>query len=324
MIDNRNSPSYFRTFYLRRAFRIFPIYYLAIGLAPLAMALCSWTPPYFSIWSYVTYTVNLSMAFSGQYGNALLVPVWTLCIEEQFYLLFPLLLFVLPRRWQLERVLLLLVLASVAARAGLAIVGANELCVKMLLPTRMDALALGVLAAHIRRTPRLADWMPPNNAARIKTLVIASFLAVPVLNAVEQFTGAPTSRVFAFSALGTGVAALILLIADDSPEAVRFRTPVLCFFGTISYCLYLIHLPVLCVLQAVILDTPPPNFELGPASLAQTAVTALAFAVSVVIAYLSWILFEGPLVRFAHRWRYEAREERVSESMPPQAISFLG
>ena len=154
LIDHHDSPSYFRTFYVRRAFRIFPIYYVVIGLSPLAMAVCTWTPQYFSLWSYLTYTVNFSMAFSGEYGNALMVPVWSLCIEEQFYLLFPLLLYALPRHWRLERVLLVLIVLAVVCRGVLAGAGANELYGKMLLPTRMDALALGVLAAHVRRTRR--------------------------------------------------------------------------------------------------------------------------------------------------------------------------
>ena len=170
LIDHRDSPSYFRTFYLRRAFRIFPIYYVVIGLSPLAMAVCAWTAQYFSLWSYLTYTVNFSMAFSGEYGNALLVPVWSLCIEEQFYLLFPLLLYALPRHWRLERVLLVLIVLAVFCRCVLAGAGANELYGKMLLPTRMDALALGVLAAHVRRTPALRHWLSQDNSSRDKAV----------------------------------------------------------------------------------------------------------------------------------------------------------
>ena len=305
LIDHHDSPSYFRTFYVRRAFRIFPIYYVVIGLSPLAMVVCTWTPQYFSIWSYLTYTVNFSMAFSGEYGNALMVPVWSLCIEEQFYLLFPLLLYALPRHWRLERVLLVLIVLAVVCRGVLAGAGANELYGKMLLPTRMDALALGVLAAHVRRTPALRHWLSQDNSIRIKLFTIVGLLISPALSAVENFTGMPVWDGLGFLALGVSFTGLILLIADGAPEAKRLRLPLLCFFGTISYCLYLIHLPILCVLQALILGGIPPNFTLEPASLDQTAVTALAFAVSVGIAFLSWILFEGPLVRYAHRWRYE-------------------
>ena len=135
-------------------------------------------------------------------------------------------------------------------------------------------------------------------------------LILPALSAVENFTGMPVWDGLGFLALGVSFAGLISLIAEGAPEAKRLRLPLLCFFGTISYCLYLIHLPILCVLQALILDGIPPNFTLEPASLDQTAVTALAFAVSVGIASLSWILFEGPLVRYAHRWQYE--QARIS------------
>lgn len=301
LLDNRGSPSYFRTFYLRRAFRIFPIYYVVISLVLLAAAVLPFADGFHPAYIYYTYTLNFVLASSGSEGSTWLVPTWTLCVEEQFYILFPFFLYLMPPRWRLDRVLLLMIVAAVVFRSALIYAfHTNGLAVRILLPDRMDALFLGVLGAYAQRTPQLWNWLSRDRRFRLKALTLASIAGLPLVTLAESLTDIHFVDMFGWTLAACCFTGLILLVADGAPEAARFRLPVLCYFGAISYCLYLIHQPVAHILFGLILGTEP-----DAASPAQIAVSLLAFAVSVGLASLSWVYFERPLLRYARRWTYE-------------------
>ena len=104
LLEARQSTNYFRVFYKRRIYRIFPIYftYLAVfffGLhfmqSPLVYNMFHPEIPWHTC---VTFTQNFWMAFRNDTGSFALVPTWSLAVEEQFYLTIPALVyFVKPR-----------------------------------------------------------------------------------------------------------------------------------------------------------------------------------------------------------------------------------
>src|SRR4029077_758958 len=93
-----------------------------------------------------------------------------------------------------------------------------------------------------------------------------------------------------------------------SAESARFRSKTLCWFGRISYGLYLVHQPIAGLLHGFVLGARP-----DVATPEQILVTLGALALSVAVAALSWKFLERPLIEFGHRWRYD-RE-------PPAAVS---
>ena len=100
LLDNRASPSYFGTFYIRRSLRIFPIYYLSVSLVLLALPrLAGPAEAAYPVGIYYGYLQNFAMSFTGVETPRWLTPTWTLCVEEQFYLLLPAILYLTPRRW---------------------------------------------------------------------------------------------------------------------------------------------------------------------------------------------------------------------------------
>ena len=155
LLDTRSRPDYYWSFYTRRALRILPAYYLLISfltlcsifhgsglLYPSDPALYKWGSP----WWFFVYLGNLPVAITGQHPTAVrncFVPLWSLQIEEQFYLLFPLLV----RRLKLQTLahtLLGLACFSMLLRVVLYwLFPANNLLEYVLLPCRMDGLALG-------------------------------------------------------------------------------------------------------------------------------------------------------------------------------------
>jgi peptidoglycan/LPS O-acetylase OafA/YrhL len=84
----------------------------------------------------------------------------------------------------------------------------------------------------------------------------------------------------------------MLAVMLGAPEGKRYRSPVLRYFGQISYALYLVHQPISGLLHGVLLDSTP---DVG--TLPQLGVTVLAFAVSVAVAAASWTWLERPILK---------------------------
>src|SRR5215475_5135109 len=97
LLDARNSSRYFQTFYLRRTFRILPIYYLFLAfyfarhlpIRFMAGTFGDTSPLPIPFFSFVTFTHNFWMASYGWFGAWGIAPTWSLAIEEQFYLTIP-------------------------------------------------------------------------------------------------------------------------------------------------------------------------------------------------------------------------------------------
>ena len=93
LIDNRNSGSYYRTFFARRFFRIWPLYLLLLFLVGL---LCGLDQP---LWQYLLFLQTFDwLAQWPSEGFRWMVPTWSLAVEEQFYLFLPFLIRIVPPR----------------------------------------------------------------------------------------------------------------------------------------------------------------------------------------------------------------------------------
>jgi peptidoglycan/LPS O-acetylase OafA/YrhL len=231
------------------------------------------------------------IAVGGQ-PNLWLLPTWTLAVEEQFYLILPLLILRTPTRWFLPMVLVAIAIAP-ALRA--VILGTHiipSMGASVLLPCRWDLLFLGVLAAYVVRSPEL--WRRVMHRRHMFRLICVAgpWIIIADLNLGDG--GAVLHFVTGLSA-----AIYILLIRMGSSEGRFLVAPWLQRVGAISYGLYLIHQPVNGLMHGFLLDARP---DIG--SLPSLIVTTLAIPVSVGIAWLSWVWIETPLIRFGRRWNY--------------------
>ncbi|MEM8865655.1 MAG: acyltransferase, partial [Planctomycetota bacterium] len=172
LISTHDSPQYFRSFYVRRTVRIFPLYYgvlfaLFVGLPAMAwivggpIAELTASGAYrqlaeHQVWLW-TYLQNFFQARgpTGQPGAGLpgLGHFWSLAIEEQFYLVWPAMIWLVARGENLTRRIAMLccviVTATLAIRSGLVISGAEPWAIFHWTFTRCDALAWGALAAAL-------------------------------------------------------------------------------------------------------------------------------------------------------------------------------
>ena len=271
LLDQRDSPTYYRTFFTRRMLRIFPLYYMVLIVAFIVIPLDMDVPAahgshQFWLW---TYTNNYAAAF-GKEEHAF-PHFWSLAVEEQFYLVWPFVVRLAGRRG-------VTILAPIAI--GVAIVcrilarqhyGAEA--AYMFTPCRMDALAFGALAAAMVRAPStIFDKLPPLGLRLGGGAIVLAGLALGKLDR----TGAPMQYAgYTIIALGFALALVGALAGSRLLTARPLRR-----VGMYSYGMYVFSVPLHLFIGIPIVGESP-SLPIALAYLvAMTAVTFGAAAAS--------------------------------------------
>jgi peptidoglycan/LPS O-acetylase OafA/YrhL len=292
LLSVRDRAEMAKVFYLRRCFRILPLYlvllasYLAIRAIDghFRHGLISYWYSDVPLWNYLTFTQNIRMQRDGVMGAMWLMVTWSLAVEQQFYLVMPWLV-----RW-LGRNALLLVVVAVFGAATLSLDSRHYL-----LPDRVEALAAGLGLAILARSPwfqeRLARWRRGLRVAVVVYFIgiIALFIAFP---AVDRMAGHPLAALV--------YALLVHLLAEDAPWPVV--KPVLAWLaplGLLSYFIYLFHFPVIYLTWIFIAQSP-----------------LVALAVTTGLAAVSYRWFERPLIEYGHRFRYGTPQSGPAPTAP--------
>jgi peptidoglycan/LPS O-acetylase OafA/YrhL len=298
LLDTKHNTNYYRTFYTRRALRILPLYYAVLLL--LAVLTRTGSINRHSSWEFLglsfLYLSNVTELFGipMQYGV-----LWSLAVEEHFYLLWPAAVRSLSR----HRVAILGAVVCVLCpglRAFYYVRGYNAGTGYTWLVA--DGLATGAVLAALARGP----WGTPT---RVRSVILICFAASLVMFSVgcpfgifraSRFLGA-TLRETALNLFFAGIVALALLAGTSRWKAIVNR-PVLKFFGEISYGLYLVHMLVFD-LEDYAVGRLIPNFSNVAGHFALMVVLfTIAGAFTVAIAYLSRWYFEEPFLRMKQRF----------------------
>lgn len=353
LLDAKASPVYFKTFYARRAYRILPLYGLTLAVFWLISAVLNiessnaafhWLfSGAFPWYVYATFTQNFAMTVSGTLGSAWLGVTWSLAVEEQFYLTLPPIIRYV-RRLRLPYVVGAIIVAAPVCRALLRIVSDAEVGSYVLMPCRADALMLGVVAALLFRSDRAFAFLVSHKRLiyGIQTLLLGGMIwmlrkevgLIPEGTLSEVAFGLPETveqplssiselwlvfRTYGRAAISelnyTWIALFysgLLLIAATQRESLfsrglRYRW--LMEIGTIAYGTYLFHHGVLGLFYGIVRGALPVI-----QSVSDLGLTAIALATTLLLAKVSWIYFERPLVRRAHRYRYDFAKEKVPGS----------
>ncbi len=309
LLDTRNSERYFTSFYARRFLRIFPLYYLVLFLAFVVLpkfpalhpmlAGQAELPPQWPYWLYLT---NFFIAGSGWVHGWVDIS-WSLAIEEQFYLVWPLVIWLCPPR-AVPLICVAVLLAEPILRILARESGMQALPIFVLPWYRLDGLAMGSLLAVAQRRglmPTLDRWVPAVVVGCVAGLVVCAIMGG------HTWWWNRWMQQYGYSLIAiTGGAMLVSAITRpaDSRWPRMLSAGWLRAFGKYSYCLYLIHAPVMRAVREYVFN--PEQFltyHMAP-WIAQLLFYALATAPSFALAWLSWRCVEAPILKLKARFPY--------------------
>ena len=297
ILERRDSPNFFSVFYIRRALRIFPVYFLIVTLTLGFLwvhGTTAWTGQPLPALSYLTFTQNFFMALREADGTLWLLPTWTLAVEEQFYLTIPLIIVLLPTR-RIPSAIVLGIAAFFVMRATFFQMG-HENAAQVLLVSSGHFLLVGVLAALVHQR-----YTVSNTVLRFIQLVAIIGMTMTAWQTARQTISLSTFFVLCPFLMSVLFACYMLLFSRSWRGLPFLGSPVWQALGTISYCLYLIHQPVAGIMHGLILGSRPDT-----ATPSQILLTFAALFTSIGLAWISWVLLEQPLLRIGREWKYRS------------------
>jgi len=302
LLDTLGDAHYYRNFYARRSLRIFPLYYLFLVVMFIAVPMAE-HGSYFRtsflresgspLW-YFLYQSNLREAILGHEPAYFLAPLWSLSIEEQFYISFALIVQKLGHV-RLGRLLWGLILAAPVYRVLMfLLVPGNERIQYLSTPSRVDVISMGVLIALSFRLGRVT--LSRRKAGWLAGGMIAVFITAFALGGMDRYT--TFTRLAGYSLVAVMFATIVLwAVLNRGRTATSFlRFGPLCYLGKICYGVYLLQRPAEAALMKTLsvlhFRVNPGSFWLMPAKI----------TVAILVASISWYVFEQRILRLKDRF----------------------
>jgi len=319
LVDTVRDPGYFRNFYLRRVLRILPPYYafLAIWflLLPLVPKFAGMATPWSEQAWYWLHAVNFRLVIVGQYlPEERLYHLWSLAFEEQFYLLWPAVVYAVSRQ-TLLRICAGAFVGAFLFRLWVALAGVNYEVGFVLLPGRLDPLAAGAAIAVLIREPGWFDWL----VARSRVALAVTFTAMLALIAVRRSylpndpviltLGLTVSAVFAASVVGS-----VLRLDRGSPAGAILLHPLTRRVGAFTYAAYIWHWPVEAMAMRLGFDPLALHAAFGIRIVGQLVYWATLFVASVGMGALSWYALEVHCLKLKRFFSYGTGTVRRARS----------
>jgi peptidoglycan/LPS O-acetylase OafA/YrhL len=292
-----------KRFYIRRALRIFPLYYLTVAI------FCALIPETSeNFWWFFFYCVNIGKTINLD-GWSPLNHFWTLAVEEQFYLFWPLFVLLLPIR-HLSFACGTMILVAFLSRFYLWYFDYSRTAIQQLTPCCLDALAIGsVIAIYSSFGNREKLDKTCRLVAILSGILSMSLLCLARDALIVLFS--PIVHSITFSSI------LFLISIHSGSRYLSFlRIPFLTYLGRISYGLYVWHMPVMWWIYPEIINRIlgfDPHiglpYYLGGASkaLAMTIIT-------LIISSISWYFFERPINALKSKFPYKRTKTKTLES----------
>jgi peptidoglycan/LPS O-acetylase OafA/YrhL len=309
LLETRESPHYLSNFYIRRVLRIFPLYYVflfaALVIAPLVA-----DPGWAAVarqnqWWLWTFTFN----WGAPLGHSVLgLPhLWSLAVEEQFYLFWPFIVLLLSRR-QLIALCFGALMLTPLIRLGLRLDGPSGAAYQFTV-ARWDALAGGALVAILLTTDSGRAWLAKAlEPAALGSLVLIAIILLATHNFNEnglwtQVVG-QSLTIFLFSWLVYIGVAPRTRFERATQRATSKQW--LRFLGKYSYAIYLFHYPFHTIASNYLADAVNGQDDLWRLARWGLYVAGIATA-SILAALCSWRLLERPFLNLKDRLTVASR-----------------
>jgi len=315
LLGTRDRIGYFKGFYFRRALRILPLYYATLAAVGAVMVLRH-RVPLGPQWLYLFFLQNFSsVAMNGKFypPGIWLTHLWSVAIEEQFYLLWPLAIWACRSEKSLLRLIYTVIALSFTVRFGWPLFHLPSASAYFNTATRMDAIMLGALLAI--EYSRQTHWHALVRASRIAIPVL---WAVVVLATVLRGHGL-TDDFFGVSVLVPvmnliGAACVVLAIQPGLVQRVCSGKHVR-WLGSMTYGLYLFHGIYTPLFTNSLLWRLARYL---PYDVADGLVLCSGFAFTLLLAMLANRFIERPAQRWRAAVRYGTKVERHYIAAPPE------
>jgi peptidoglycan/LPS O-acetylase OafA/YrhL len=298
LIRNKKSKKYFSTFYLRRLVRIVPNYYFLIVVFIIILSIPWFAGNYFlsgnnviPTWSYFTMVHNFYMAYFKNFGNTAMSVTWSIGIEEQFYIIFPFIVYFIKDQW-----LPFILIAAIIMASFIRATYQNWVPQYVLLPCRMDAISFGALVAwinyHYDLKALTKKYFLPFIVIIAADIIICAYLFVKYND-----LGAVKNSLFA---LVFAILLIFSLTYADSWYGRFLRNKILVWIGAISYSLYLFHYLILGIFHHLTGN----KTGIGIYNINDLVISVIALIVSILFSWLVFKVLETPLVNWGKRFKY--------------------
>ena len=298
-----------KNFYIRRTLRIFPIYYLTIFLLFL-FSKTSGTDIKTSFIYFATYTSNFYL-FNIQAWDGMISHLWSLAVEEQFYLIWPWIILFANKRYILP-----IIIGFISIGVACQYLTSNINMSSVLTFNCFDAFGLGALLS----------WQITFAPEKLKRFyrIASVFLAISIFFYVigiwqKQWVFIPLRTCISFITLW--IITYIILYRETDQLHFKFilNNRILIFLGKISYGLYLYHNIIPSTLNAKILNKYLN--PLLPEILSKKYLLSLQFIENsimlIIIAWFSYLLIEKPFLSLKKNFEYQEEEKKVQQKLIP-------
>jgi len=297
LLQNKKSPHFFKTFYMRRIFRIVPLYLL---LLIVVFIICSlgigkgtawWFNKEMPFWIYFTFLQNILMGIKDIMGNSWLSPTWSLGVEEQFYLLISFLIYYSPKR-----VLIYILIIGIICAPIFRYHAPTVYALSTFTYCRFDALFGGILIAIINQDESCNTFLK-------KYIAKFYFLTLLLLAVTFIFSiGKWHMPLFIVNSWFSIVYMLVLLLVINDSKNIFSRLSRIKFFinlGLYSFSIYLFH-EVILGLFFLTIPAKLPQIN----SLQDILMVLLCALLTFYFARFMYFQFEKKFMKIGHFYKY--------------------
>ncbi len=293
-----------KQFYIRRTIRIFPLYYLTLAV----LFILNVPPVRDKIVWLATYMTNNYFAIHETWFGSV-DHLWSLAVEEQFYLFFPFVILFLPLK-RISKALLFLVIFAVALRTYFFFDGSSWIKPYVLMPTCLDAFGIGGLLAYwvyFKKEKALQMLSKPLSP------ILGTLLYFLTVYWLKQIGGGHNYVAIIFLRLAESLLSLSILgfLVASSRNSFKsfFELNPLVYIGKISYGIYIFHNFLYNEYHKIswspivkLIDKMSSSQNVLISSL--TTRIVVLYLLVIALASISWYVFEKPINKLKNRYGY--------------------